>query len=139
MNNDVTYNDLILKGKTITSIRTGEIDSNDAIEFTDSEGIVYFMYHSQDCCESVGIESVVGNFDDLIGHPLLLAEEASSSSENDYGSSTWTFYRFATIKGRVDVRWYGSSNGYYSESVYLSVNNNPNYEVFTEKTLDYGS
>ena len=100
------------------------------IVFEDGEKLVfendterYIFYHFQSCCESVYIESISGDLNDLIGVPLLLAEEVSSDDEgplNEYEDSyTWTFYKFATIKGYVDVRWYGSSNGYYSESVSL--------------------
>lgn len=83
------------------------------------------FYHSQDCCESVYIESIVGDLNDLVGEPLLMAEAVSDyyadplcDGEESY---TWTFYKFATRKGYVDVRWYGSSNGYYSEGVSVEV------------------
>ena len=95
---------------------------NDQLVFWLADGRVYMFTHDQHCCEHVYIESIVGDLDDLVGAPLLMAEEVVSEPEIkdreacDDGE-TWTFYKFATLKGYVDVRWIGSSNGYYSESV----------------------
>lgn len=111
-----------LKGKTIVEIK-GLRAGSDEVRFLCADGTRYRMYHSQGCCESVDIEDVNGDVEDLLNNPILLANE-STSSENPPGvqpeyqdSFTWTFYNLATIKGTVAIRWYGSSNGYYSESV----------------------
>jgi hypothetical protein len=79
--------------------------------------------HHQDCCESVYIEDICGDLDDLVGAPLVEAEEVSNYEGEETGdeSYTWTFYKFRTCKGSVTVRWYGSSNGYYSEDVSVDV------------------
>ena len=70
--------------------------------------------------EEVFIDAIVGDIDDLLESPILFAEESTNSGDMDgkiYDSFTWTFYKFATVKGYVTVRWYGTSNGYYGEGV----------------------
>ena len=109
-----------LKGKTIVKIEGMEKDS-DCVEFFCSDGTKYVMDHEQECCESVYLEDVCGDKEDLLNSPILLAEEvqnADGPALNEYEESwTWTFYKIATIKGTVTLRWYGASNGYYSEEV----------------------
>ena len=102
----------ILKGKVLT-----KVDVRDDLIVFYADGETYEMYHMQDCCERVYVESVVGDVNDLIGVPILLAEVSSSDDPNADELGRWTFYKLATIKGYVDIRWYGSSNGYYSVGV----------------------
>lgn len=128
-----------LVGATLVSARTVSIDSDDESEdrlvFETAHGDVWQWYHARDCCEVVWIEDVCGHLDDLVGQPILLAEEVISTKSRDAPGwrrqsgdrergepgDTWTFYKFATIKGSVTVRWMGESNGYYSERVSLRV------------------
>lgn len=107
----------VLIGKTLSNIEVLKedlIDKDNVIIFYVNDGTKYKMYHEQSCCEYVAIEEIVGDLKDLIGAPIIEAEETSNS---DPYSETWTFYKFGTKKGFVNIRWLGSSNGYYSESV----------------------
>lgn len=109
-----------LQGLTLVNAERVEVDDCDELHFVSSQGRTFRLLHEQSCCERVSIESIVGDLADLIGSPITLAEETTQEGPKDaeWGdTSTWTFYKLATIKGYVDVRWLGESNGYYSESV----------------------
>jgi hypothetical protein len=129
-----------LKGRILKSV----VQEDDLMVFTDSEDSVFHLKHRQACCERVYIESVVGDIADLIGTPILMAESVTNSREGDVPenhmqeswnypddgsdefmtlikpySYTWTFFKLATIRGYVDIRFFGTSNGCYSESASL--------------------
>ena len=112
-----------LVGHTIVSYEL----TDDTLQFNLENGNQVLYYHEQDCCEGVWIEDIAGELDDLIGSPLLIAEEVCSydsldvDREDHDDSFTWTFYKFYTVKGSVTIRWLGTSNGYYSESVDMKV------------------
>jgi len=114
---DVLFKSLI--GKTMKKIEQQE----ETITFYTVDGREYLMYHEQDCCENVSVEDVVGDMDDIIGKPITISREDSNYDDqpdppmDGYDSYLWTFYNIATIKGHVTIRWFGSSNGYYSERV----------------------
>ena len=109
-----------LLGETLVTI-TGAKPHEETIRFETASGRVFRMFHEPDCCESVSVNDVIGSIDDLIGSPILKAED-STNRDDTRGieapdSFTWTFYHLATIKGHVTLRWLGESNGYYGEEV----------------------
>ena len=126
---EAKFEDLI--GKTIYAIQGGKGYGELIFQCRDEKGEFrdYKMYHSQDCCESVYVEDICGDLSDLLNTSVLKASEDSSDKDPEspisadivlsrYRESfTWTFYNISTIKGGVTIRWYGESNGYYSESV----------------------
>ena len=115
-----TITNLPILGKTIKFIKGLEEESDEVLFYCNDRSI-YKMYHEQDCCECVSIDDVNGNVDDLIGSKILQAEVYTKDMEDERedadSSGTYTFYNFATINGYVQVKWFGTSNGYYSEAV----------------------
>ena len=97
-------------------------NGRDSIDFEAVTGERWCMHYDlNNISGQCSIEDVVGDLQDLVGAPIAMAEESTNSDDppspgdSAPDSYTWTFYRFATAKGYVTVRWYGSSNGYYSE------------------------
>lgn len=115
-----------LLGLTMVSV---ENRGDEEIVFETVEGRTFRLYHDQVRCESVTVEDIAGDLDDLVGVPILMAEEVSNYDDppppgHKPDSYTWTFYKLGTIKGYVTIRWYGTSNGYYSEAVSFSETTN---------------
>ena len=116
----------LLKGKTLAKVVYDE--GEDIIKFYRTDGIVVGMFHDQDCCESVYVEDIVGDLQDLVGGEIIQACSSDSDNpeyqdtEDEWGNvKEWTFYKLATIKGYVTIRWCGESNGYYSTSPSIKV------------------
>jgi|ETNmetMinimDraft_5_1059913.scaffolds.fasta_scaffold83746_2 hypothetical protein len=132
------FSDLV--GKTIINVEGSPYAGGSLIKFSvsdigmssDKKLHTLYMYHEQSCCESVYIKDIVGDWRDIIGSKVLLAEERSNSGyqhdddpdDEYYGldgsTETWTFYELNTSSGSMTISWYGSSNGYYSERVEFS-------------------
>lgn len=106
----------LMKNKTFSKV----FATDHEMIFETEDGEQFEFSHIQDCCEDVHIEDIVGDLDDLVGTPLLQADEVTDNiytGDEPVDVYEYTFYNFATIKGYVTVRWLGDSNGYYSTSV----------------------
>lgn len=106
------FSDLI--GRTIVVTQNVEAGSQE-IFFQCADGTIYWMGHHQSCCESVYLEDVIGDPEDLCAH-VLDARGYTQDEEND-PDACFTFYIIQTDKGALTLRWFGSSNGYYSIDV----------------------
>jgi len=115
---EATISELV--GKTI--VKLDMTVGRKEVRFLCSDKTAYVLFHETECCEQVLLEDINGEISWLVGSPILMADE----SQGDTGYETdrdenphyqWTFYRFATRKGYVDLRFLGTSNGYYSEKM----------------------
>lgn len=111
----VDFSELV--GQTLTNVVTDDT----TIDFYADGGVKYLMYHDQCGGERVWLDDVVGDLADILDSPIVVAEEVWSgnpSPVSEYDDSyTWTFDKIRTINGSISLKWCGSSNGYYSESV----------------------
>lgn len=133
---EIAFSELL--GKTIIRI----VIANDKTAlYIDTDDLVRFrMSHHQDCCEHVSIEDIAGDLGDLLHSPIIRAEANSNDDPEADEHGTWTYYKFDTANGDVTIRWYGSSNGYYSESVefeYKSITAHNCNDVPTQKHVAY--
>lgn len=119
---DLNYVNEHLKSGLIEVI--GLKPGSGCVSFFCKDGTIIDMLHDQDCCEIVEIESVdsYDNNDDIYTNcDWCIIEEVSNVDkepmEYNEGSYTWTFYNVKTNRGYDTIRWFGTSNGYYSERV----------------------
>lgn len=81
-------------------------------------GETYVAFHEQDCCEHVWVTDY-GDIESAVGEYLMQLESVSNEGgeelPDDQGSHTWTFVNVRTDKDTYQLRFYGTSNGCYSE------------------------
>jgi hypothetical protein len=110
-----------LKGKKFNFIKVFKnADITDRIVFI-GDNEVYVQLHIQDCCENVYIEDICGDVADITNVEIVSADKRTNVQENPdrIKRERWTFYKIDSIKGGVTIRWYGYSNGWYSEEASL--------------------
>lgn len=124
----------LIVGKTIESVVN---EGNETILFVCRDGDAFEAHHMQDCCETVVVHDISGDLQTLVGFEIIAAEETVSNEwpddvpKEDYSpesfteSFTWTTHKFETAVAIVLVRWLGTSNGYYSESVHFGRTHKP--------------
>lgn len=110
-----TISDIV--GEVLAYIDTDE--SNSEILLTTASGRRFKIHHVQSCCESVRLIRVDGQFITLVGH-VLIEVCREENARYDFERNTWTMATALTFRvdgSTVVSRWFGESNGMYSESI----------------------
>lgn len=109
-----------IEGKRIVAIE----EAKEYITFFTECGMVFSIYHEEECCETVYLADVCGHIPDLIDQKISIEEVSSDIdqvNELDTGErraeEQWTFYKINSLKCSVTLRFYGKSNGYYGMRV----------------------
>jgi len=130
---DLPFN--VLVGLTLTEVNATVGDTE--VFLLSADGRLFRMHNFESDCGNdvdVQLDDICGELSDIIGEPIVQAEMSNNDRQtihelletgvvkgkSDDENFTWTFYRITTIKGQVVLRWYGRSNGYYSEEVQLT-------------------
>ena len=79
----VDVNDMI--GKTFSKVTS----DSDIVTFSNDE-VRYTLYHNQDCCETVEVEDIIGDLEDLIGWPMLVSREDSNADGPELNKESYT-------------------------------------------------
>lgn len=108
----------LFEGKLCTEFST----FSDRVEFvclTDGKPERFVIYHPQDCCESVYLDSVEGKIP-LSPFRIIKISETCETGEEECGD-VWEkqTYVFDTDEGNFVLKFYGTSNGYYGTSVFI--------------------
>ena len=97
----------VLVGEVLDAV---DIDKEEnQILLTTRSGRKFLVYHEQDCCEKVQIVGQDGNFDNLIGRPLIEAR--------DFAVDTGEIESYYDINDNSWGKRFRVSNSFYPSSV----------------------
>lgn len=106
----------ILIGETIVSISGMDTGGVEVVIETAS-GRTFRMYHVQDCCENVYIDATYGCANSILNKVVDETTYFTDNYDGAYESGTISRFRIYCDGDYFEVKWIGTSNGYYGEGV----------------------
>lgn len=134
-NNDISIDDMVHKAKkdlllrNIIGAKITDVSQGDEYDFlltiSTNKGLTLKFYHEQDCCESVWLEDGFDDLKSMIGKEILDIEyifnQTDEPLEDVDDSYTWHYTNIKTIDKDCQLRFFGTSNGFYSEDIDFTI------------------